>query len=246
MTGRGRVLPDLAPAHFPPRSAAPILEHYDDELKTIELDYLLPAPLDDRGVVDIFATVEQALSLVDPDYIFPKEHCDVHHFVWERAKYLASRHDGSQIPNQYREVPFHKGYLPRQLHNFIHATVAPPPVPALEVMQERVESYELARRLFSTARLALRFERTPLEKLPLKKRWRRERLLEEDAMREVLRKLQGRYESELDTIPEGTEFIDLHDIRERPITEAATHLGRVAARDSVNLLPYIYANRLAA
>jgi len=236
----------VAVNHFPPLSAAPILAYYDDESGSIEPGHTLEAPVDERGVVDIYATVEKALGCIDPEYIFPKEHCDVHHFVWERSNYLPSRHGGSVTPSQYREIPFHKGYLPRQLHNFMHTVIAPPPVPSMEVMARRVESYDVARRLFATARIALQFERISPKSLPLRKRWRREQLLDEDILCGILTKLEGRYVRELDLTPRDTDYVDIDSLRERPIEEAATHLGRVAARSSINMLPYIYANRIAA
>lgn len=242
-----RALAPRAPGskHFPPLDAAPILKHYNKNLGTLAPEYMLPSQIDDRGVVDIFATVEQALSLIDANYIFPKEHCDEHHFVWERAWYMPLNFGGDSTPSKYREIPFHKGYLPRQLHNFIHVAVAPPPIPDMEVMRSRVEAYELAKKLFGAARSAVQFERGVMQSPAGRNRSSRLRNIDTEVMEEILLSMHDRFQDELSRAPEATEFVDIRLLRGRSIEEAARHLGRAAARSSMNLLPIVFANRAA-
>jgi hypothetical protein len=233
-------------SHLPPISHAPILQFYDYEQRKLDSTHLIPAPLDDRGVVDVGLTLDIAMSKVDPSYCWPKSHCDVHHFVWERNNYLPINNNGSNIPNLYREIPFHKGYLPRQLHNFIHTAIAPPPVPVWEVMEQRVKGYLLAKRLFETARIAMRFERRPGSLTNIKKDKYGEVLLEDEILRDILGHLRDQYSAQLsDFNADETELFDPESIRHQTIRTAATHLGRIAAIRSVNLLPRVYANRAA-
>jgi hypothetical protein len=246
MQGIRLATPNHASIHLPPVHAAPILEHYDYERRTLDTDHILAAPVDERGVVDVYKTLDLAMSHVDPEYVWPKSHCDVHHFVWERTNYLPVNNAGSNVPNQYREVPFHKGYLPRQLHNFIHTVIAPPSVPEWDVMEQRVKSYILAKRLFETARIAMRFQRRPGSLSTIKKDEHGEIILEEEILREILLRLREQYSTQLGAFTDDTaDFFDPESIRHHPIEMVATRLGRIAAIQSVNLLPRIYANRAA-
>lgn len=115
----------LSSTHLPPISAVPILKFYDPGSRRLHNNHLLEAPVDDRGVGKVFDTLDLALSLVDPEYKWSLEVCDIHHFVWEKENYSIEGNNGDPVPLAYREISFHKGYLPSQLHNLIHAVVEP-------------------------------------------------------------------------------------------------------------------------
>ena len=222
------------PPHLPPPSAAPILKNYNPDIRRVDNEARLEAPHDDRNVVDIFKTVELAMSLVDPDYKWPRETCDVHHFVWERAKYHPDRWGGDKIPLRYREIPFQKGYLPRQLHDFIHATIAPPPIPAYETMRQRVEDSESAKRLFEAARQVLVFHRQPSKIV------RKTEDIDEEILFTVLTNMLDNFEQQRQNFPETNEFVESIRFHEMPLESMARELGRLAAQSSVNLLPKVY------
>jgi len=230
--------------HLPPVYAAPILEYYDPETRRLNDEYLLEAPVDDRGVVRVFDTLDLALSQVDPDYVWPRERCDIHHFVWRREAYMPENNGGDTLPSEYREISFHKGYLPRQLHNFIHAVINEPAMPPLEVMERRVRAYKLACALFSAARLAAKFEKRPESFLSVRrKRWRAV-TVDESALTQTLEKLKDKYSEQFDpSLFEDELLFDIGVLQSDRIDSIARHLGRFAATDAINLNPYITGNR---
>jgi hypothetical protein len=238
------------PPHLPPVESAPILQRYDPETKKVEQEYILEAPIDERGVVDIFKTVELALSLVDDTYLWPRDspRPDIHHFVWERSRYHPRHYNGSLIPRDYRDkIAFHKGYLPRQLHDFIHATIAPPPVPSFDVMEGRVKDYELAVRLFESARGAVTARRKPgkISGVPSCKETG-EILLGEEILAQIMLNFEGNFEATKTGLQPGNEFIDYAHVTKQPPETVARLLGRVAGCSAVNLMPLVYGNKQSA
>jgi len=237
-----------SPPHLPPLSAAPILQHYDIETKRLSADYQLAAPVDERGIVDIYATVDTALNLVDPEYVWPRDspQPDIHHFVWERAKYHPRYWNESHVPRDYREIPFHKGYMPRQFHDFLHTVMTPPPIPSLEVMQRRVASYEVARDLFLAARQAIMFNRHPEHLSGVRLSPTGELELEEDILQTICQNMQDNFTRLHAHVQQDNEFISPKDAIDAPLETIARTLGKIAAHDGINLFPKIYGNRRAA
>lgn len=240
---------------LPPVDAAPILSHCPSHngkiYGTVGADHQLPARVDDRGVVDIYATVQDALDLVDDQYVWPRSGwrpADIHHFVWERAKYLPQQWQGDRIPSEYREIPYHKGYLPRQLHNFIHAVIAPPPIPDYEVMRSRVESYAVAKRLFASARLAVLADRRPDRIGGIRRVAFGEAYIEDEVLRTVYDSMVNRFIEHAVVASPDNEFITMSgiDLNSPQPEEFAKKLGRVAAHNGINLMPFVYAKRTAA
>ena len=238
-------LPGDRTRHLPPLSAAPILEFYDPSTRRLVPEKQIKAPTDDRGVVDIFETINQTMELVDPEYIWPKENPkpDVHHFVWERDSYHPRHFGGSQVPRAYRAIPFHMGYLPRQPHNFLHAVAAPPDVPEFEVMQYRTQSFRVAMQLFKACSLAVRVHRKPESLHGIERLDSGGLSVNDDVLKEVMLGISNRvtYQSKL-IIPEN-EFIQFEDIEQRSLAEIAKSLGRVAGLNAVNLMPVIYGSQ---
>jgi len=237
-----------SPPHLPPLGVAPILHHYDIETKRISSEYQLAAPVDERGIVDIYATVDAALDLVDPEYIWPRDnpHPDIHHFVWERAKYHPRHWDGNHIPRSYREIPFHKGYLPRQFHDFLHTVMKSPTIPSLEVMERRVVSYDVAKDLFLAARQAILFSRHPEHLSGVRLLPSGELDLEEDVLQTIYQNMQDNFSRCQASIQQDNEFISPTEAGVVPLETIARALGKIAAHNGVNLFPKIYGNRRAA
>lgn len=237
-----------SPPHLPPPSAAPILEYYDPDLKRIADDHQLSSPVDDQGVVDIYTTVEQALALVDPEYVWPREEPkpDIHHFVWERSKYHPDMWGESKIPRDYRDIPFLKGYLPRQLHHFIHAAMVPPPVPDFEVMREKVNAYKSAQLLFQAARRTIVFDRRPDKFKGVDRADDGEILLEQEILNVIFQRMHDEFVRRKTAFLDDGEFVTELDLSHQPLEIIARNLGRIAAHNGVNLFPKIYANRRAA
>lgn len=236
------------PPHLPPHTVAPILQFYDPDVRRVVTEHQLPAPVDNRGVVDIFKTVQVALSLVDPAYRWPRDEYkpnDIHHFVWERDAYHPRHFGGSQIPRDYRDkISFHKGYMPRQLHEFIHATIAPPPVPDFSVMESRLRDYESAVSLFQSARGAVTARRKPgkISGVPTCSEHGHV-LLDEEILLQIMANFDGYFETAKSSMPESNEFVPDNEIMLQPPEVVARTLGRVAAVGAVNLMPLVYRNR---
>jgi len=237
------------PPHLPPVSVAPILQHYDPDLRRVEDGHRLEAPVDDRCVVDVFKTVEIALSLVDSEYVWPRDEPepDVHHFVLERDWFHPRHFNGSSIPRDYRDsISFHKGYLPRQLHDFMHAVIAPPPMPDFSVMEARVRDYEIATALFESARGAVTARRKPgkIAGVPVSLETG-EVLLDDEILMQIMMNFEAYFENSKADVTIGNEFVD-GDLINRPPDVVARHLGRVAGQKALNLMPLVYGNRRKA
>lgn len=234
-----------SPPHLPPPSVAPILEYYDPETKRVASEYQLEAPKDDRGVVKIVETVKLAMSLADPDYVWPREEPkpDEHHFVWERDWYHPRHFSGNRIPRDYRNIPFHMGYLPRQLHDFIHATIAPPPVPDFEVMRYRTESYRVALELFKASALAVKVHRKPETLKGIERLDDGQLSITDDILRDILVNMTSRVQNRKQLVLPSNEFIDAEMIDNKPLPRIARELGRIAAPSAINMMPVVYGRR---
>ena len=150
---------------LPPADAVPILRHLGElGLERFRELYAFETPLDERGFVDYGQLLGQIDKLVeDRDFRWPNRNYDVHHLQWESGAYdpmYFEDFDDSSVPSEFREIPFHKLYIPRQLHNLIHRVTLPPPVPEFETMQRRVDAYKLAKRLFETASISIEIQET--------------------------------------------------------------------------------------
>jgi len=238
---------DSVSYHLPPLSVAPILEYYNPKTKRVDISHQHEAPVDDRGVVDIFKTVELALSLVDDEYMWPKDEpkADIHHFVWERDKYHPRHFSGSQIPRDYRDkISFHKGYLPRQLHNFLHVTIAPPEVPDFIVMENKIKDFEIALSLFESARGAVTALHRPrkIAGIPVCSD-SGEILLDDEIMLQIACNFERYFENSIDSVSSANQFFDVKEIDRNSPETVAKILGRIAGVSAVNLMPYVYKRR---
>lgn len=119
--------------------------------------YAIQTQTDDRGFVDYGWLLSYTHSLVPTDHIW-KGRLDVHHLQWTAGAYhpdLFNDNDDPSIPDRFREIPFHKLLIPRDLHDLIHITTLPPPVPTYEQMERRVDAYDIAMKLFQKAKQAI-------------------------------------------------------------------------------------------
>ncbi len=113
-------------------------------------------PLDIQGIADIDAVFELAI-LTYPDQLpdFSTTEFDVHHIYWteEHWRRLALAHDSSEreIIQTFREATPQKAYVPRVIHKWIEEVMIRPPVPPLEVMDRRNNSWEVANILLDGA-----------------------------------------------------------------------------------------------
>jgi hypothetical protein len=117
----------------------------------------IPTPVDDRGLVDVDQLIRAVKATVKPEYIWPKPR-SIHHFYWPDAAYPYEGR-GDTNPHAFRNLAVHKGLLPRVFENWLHEVTVPPPVPDREVMQYRIEAWQVALNLFRSAREVIQWER---------------------------------------------------------------------------------------
>jgi len=121
----------------------------------------IPTPLDDRGLIDVDQLIIDALTLVDPTFPWPagRDELSIHHFYnpanW--YPYLQDMRLGAN-PAVFRNLPIHKGLMPRMFENWLHRVTIPPPVPNEEVRRHRIESWSVAQDLFMMAKKTARWK----------------------------------------------------------------------------------------
>ena len=141
----------------------PPLEAWKEPDKWIDLSTGLAKPYssklifdtDDRGFLNPDQVVEQVEErFFWKDYDWPytvgdqETEPDDHHFYYYESDYSPEHHNGSRVPNRFRELPTVIGTMPRQFHNTIHDFTNPPEMPDMEAMAEYYKSYALARQAF--------------------------------------------------------------------------------------------------
>ncbi len=111
----------------------------------------ITTPLNDLGLVDARATVELLRKSTQHQWFeFP----DTHHLYWP-----ANRYPKKQIERQFRELPINKIMIPRDFHDYLHASTEPPLVPDTDLMHYQVLSYDAVRSMFDAARLIIQKQR---------------------------------------------------------------------------------------
>jgi hypothetical protein len=119
----------------------------------------IETPVDERGLIDVPELIRSVQETIDPDYYWP-DSLSIHHFYWPEADYPFDKtvHTRSN-PAVFRNLALHKGLLPRAFENWLHIVTLPPPIPSPEVMQYRVEAWEVAKSLFGSVQKAVQWER---------------------------------------------------------------------------------------
>lgn len=80
-----------------------------------------------------------------------------HHFYWPKENYEPYKFFWPlrSVPRQFRGLTTNRGLIPKQFHNVIHEISLPPNTPSKYHMRRYIKSYEIARSLFSHAKLAM-------------------------------------------------------------------------------------------
>lgn len=111
---------------------------YKDKIET---------PIDERGLVkydELISTLKQTL---EPDYEFANE-LSLDHIYYD-AEWYHSAFAPDCAP-RFRELSVHKAIVPRVFENWKHLVMLPPDVPSEEVMELRIESWNVATKLFES------------------------------------------------------------------------------------------------
>jgi hypothetical protein len=110
----------------------------------------IKTPVDERGLVIVGDLIDVVKETIDPDYIC-RGMTSIHHIYWPEAWYLHPANVDEVNAAAFRDLPIHKARLPRIFENWLHLVTLPPPKPSPEVMQYRLEAWEVAVDLFNTA-----------------------------------------------------------------------------------------------
>lgn len=125
----------------------------------------IDTPINSLGLVDIEATIIAVKQTIDPsfDWIKYGGSDSTHHFYHPASDYSYSETwgKGRHVFNEgsFRELPIHKGELPRVFENWLHIITLAPPKPSKEVMENRLEGYRVAKSFFRSVRQAIQLQR---------------------------------------------------------------------------------------
>ena len=153
---------------LPPIKYAPVLQHLGrlglEQFKSL---YAIPTPIYTNGIVNHTVLIEQVSAFVSPEYRWRAPFFDEHHLHWEKSYYSPELHDGDMLPSEFRNLPIHTLWVPREFHNFVHALTLPSEVPSLEVMQQSVRRYRLNHHLFKISSQAIELRERNERLVPL-------------------------------------------------------------------------------
>lgn len=199
-------------------------------------------PLDSRDLIDISQLITDVKATIDPDYQWPSE-ASVHHFYWPDSLYPSKPGRAGNNPALFKNLPIHKGLVPRVFENWLHKVTLPPPIPEPEVRQYRVEAWTVAKDLFKMARKTVQWEKMARRRRELiarnphiiKDGFDGSDLIGEEVMHEIMERNFRGFERQLnrqDRIPVEHRLIELGNTPAR----VATDLGKLVNRSSLRLV----------
>lgn len=117
---------------------------------------------DERGLMDPYKLIEDVKATIDPSHEWSLK-LDVHNFYWPQSNFpyqhFKHSHPKHDMPPAFRNLPIHKGLIPRDFHVWAHLITVPPERPSHEVMLRRVEAWTVARELYRVASKTVASER---------------------------------------------------------------------------------------
>lgn len=209
-------------------------------------------PVDERGIIDIERLVESVKSTVDPEYTWQQAD-STHHFYWPGSNYSYDEKWVSDkkvySTGRFRDLPIHKGELPREFENWLHIVTLPSAVPSREVMQYRTEAWRVAVNLFGSARRVVLWEKRAekrskyIENHPEVITFQEEDDFAREYIADLLdRHFRGveRHMSELERVPPEFRLIEPSGSPK----ELATNLGKLVAGRSLKLRNVVNSGRM--
>ena len=153
---------------LPPVRYAPILQHLGRlGLENFKKFYAIPTPTHENGIVDHKALIARVNELVSPEYRWRAPFFDEHHLHWKKRYYNPGLHGGDQIPEEFRDLPIHTLWIPREVHDFIHVVTNPSDVPENRVMHTSVRDYRIKHYLFKITGQAIELRERNERSVPL-------------------------------------------------------------------------------
>ncbi len=123
-------------------------------------DDKIDTPVDERGLVLVPELIALVKATIDPDYQWPVDETNVHHFYWPAVWYphVDAREEEFNTAS-FRNQSINKGLLPLVFHNWLHRVTTPPPLPEVEIMMYHAEAWSVAKSLFHSVKNAQHWER---------------------------------------------------------------------------------------
>lgn len=219
-----------------------------DTLKPKDYYHSLRTPVDERGLVDIPATIALVKGLVVTEYVWP-EKVNVHHFFHPERWYPDMKERSNQHnPRVFYNLPIHKGLVPQQFHNLLHWALKPSKPPHKEVRSYRVEAWKVAHNLYKMAQETMAWEEKAEQRRQmvaanptvLKPEFNGEDIIGEEVIQEIFdRNFQGLAEQfkRQSQLPEEFRLVEI-DATPQHI---AGQLGRVVSYGALRLVDTIAA-----
>ncbi len=202
----------------------------------------LETPVDDRGIVDVNELISLVKATVDSNYEWPIN-SNEHHFYWPKSNYKHRRARITSKMKKFRELTVSKGYLPIEFHNWMHEVVEPPPVPEVEVMEQRIEAWEIASSLFKKARRAAEEDlHVPYKRLIIARgKGNTLEIINNEYMSEVLFNILADQENEMEKIDSYMPEINFIESVEAAPHQVGKIMGEFVLRKNLWLIPDVIA-----
>lgn len=141
---------------LPPLDQAPILEKLGTlGLKRFRDEYAIDTPVDpETGIVDHDELFRQVGAFVLDTYNWKAPFFDEHHLHW--YKHLYANHPiNPELALEFRNLPIHKWWAPRQYHDLVHVLTIPSGVPEYDVMRQSVKDFRRKNYLYTITTMAI-------------------------------------------------------------------------------------------
>lgn len=141
---------------LPPISKAPILEKLAIlGLSRFRNEYAVETPVDEQGIVDHHEFMQLMNTLVSSDYKWKAPFFDEHHSHWYDHRYNTSFQPDQALAIEFRNLPIHKLWVPRQFHDFVHIVTMPTDAPETTVMRDSVKSFRRRNYIYKISNQAI-------------------------------------------------------------------------------------------
>lgn len=201
----------------------------------------IPTPLDERGLIDVSHLIVDVKATVNQSYEWPPG-LSVHHIYWPGFWYPYEKGD-TRSPGTFRNLPIHKALVLRTFENWLHLVTLPPKIPEVEVMENQIEAWTVAKELFKAARKTVQWQRLARRRRELiaanpnivDEGFNGEDIIGEEVMHEIFEKNFRGLETQLarqERIPAEFRLIDLETSPQR----IARDLGKLVIPRSLQLV----------
>lgn len=185
----------------------------------------IETPTDSRGIVDLGRLITEVTAYVDPGYEWGRE-TDRHHLHWFSSIYKGANlfMQNEALGREFRGLPIHIVWIPKDLHAFIHTITLPVEAPSEEVMAYRIESWRVAYLLFNATKAIMNHRYLSNEQMARK--------VTRELIEEQFRRLEIGIKS-AENLPHEFRFFETHQAKK---IVGAREVSHVRKQDLVKAL----------